>query len=415
MWVNFKSKIVNFLRMILQSKLLGVVLVLLSLFIAYKVHPFDGSDFRWYWTLGRCVLDGVDPYVASIRNNYTLFHPVPFDIEQMGYPPTTGVILLPFSFFDFSIGAWLFKIISFLVLVSGIFRLVSRKFSHFSWVIFGLLLLWSPVRWNSSNLQVTMLVAGIYVWFIHFVRERRMLPAATLMLLALMLKISDALPFIITFAVSFNLRRTFAVICVFSTIFAASFLRVGGLSAFMNWIKDLSDFSHSGNPANAVSPHTLDAGIRIDIAYFLNGVYDGFPSATVLAIGIVLVTICFAYIRKLITSSVSVDSLVLTTAIGLMPTYHHVYAWIYFLPVFVLAFTSLSIRQLFERQKPLLLLLLYGFTTATNETVKLLDTHINFTSVVIYKMYPSFLAILLAVSSFLVLYKESIKLSTKNK
>jgi hypothetical protein len=414
MWVNFKSKIINFLRMILQSKLLCFVLVLFSFFIAYKVHPFDGSDFRWYWTLGRCVMDGVDPYVASIRNQYTLLHPVAFDIEQMGYPPTTGVVLLPFSLLDFSLGAWLFKVISFLVLVSGIFRLVSRNSVHFSWVLLGLLLLWSPVRWNSSNLQITMLVAGIYVWFIYLVRERRMLPAATLMLLALMLKMSDTLPFIITFAVSFNLRRTFAVICVFSTIFAASFLRVGGLSAFMSWIKDLSDFSHSGNPANAVSPHTLDAGIRIDIAYFLNGVYDGFPNATVLAIGIVLVTICFAYIRIYINSSVSVESLTLTTALGLMPTYHHVYAWIYFMPVFVLAFTSLSIRQLFERQKPLLLLLLYGFTTATNETVKLLETHVNFTSVVIYKTYPSFLAILLASTSFLVLSKASAKLSPKN-
>lgn len=414
MWVTYKSKIVNFLRMILQTKVLGFVLVLLSFFIAYKVHPFDGSDFRWYWTLGRCVLDGVDPYVASIRNNYTRFHPVPFDIEQMGYPPTTGVVLLPFSFLDFSIGAWLFKFFSFFVLLTGIFRLFLRNSPHFSWVLFGLLLLWSPVRWNSSNLQVTMLVAGIYVWFIHFVREKRMLPAATLMLLALMLKVSDALPFIVTFAVSFKLRRTIAVICVFSTIFAASFLRVGGLSAFMNWLQDLSDFSHSSNPANAVSPHTLNAGIRIDIAYFLNGVYDGFPNATVLAIGLVLATIAVAYVLKLVTASVSVDSLVFTTVIGLMPTYHHVYAWIYFLPVFVLAFTSLSIRQLFDKQKPLLLLLLYGFTTATNETVKLLETHVNFTSVVIYKTYPSFLAILLASTSFLVLYKDSFKSSKKN-
>ncbi len=89
------------LTLLLSSPIFSISLILLSMLIAIKVHPMDGSDFRWYWTIAQCIKDGVDPYIPTVRNYYTQFHPKTFDIAHMGYPPTTGVILLPFGLLNF--------------------------------------------------------------------------------------------------------------------------------------------------------------------------------------------------------------------------------------------------------------------------------------------------------------------------
>lgn len=387
------------LTLLLSSQIFSISLILMSLLIAIRVHPMDGSDFRWYWTLAQCVKDGVDPYIPTVRNYYTQFHPKTFDIAHMGYPPTTGVLLLPFGLLKFSIAAWIYKALSFAILVSGLIKVVSDKKSKYSLGIIGLIFLWSPVRWNSTNLQVTLLIAGLYCWFIYFVKEKKAIPAGILALLAMMLKVSDSLPFIILLFIAFPFRTLVATVASFFGILVLSFARVGGWSAFQNWLQDLREFSRADDPTNAISPYTRYSGVRIDIGYFLNGLHDQFKYASVIAIATVVLLLAYAVYKGIFKQEITTDLLIFTTTVGLIPTYHHLYAWVYFAPIIALAFTSKQARKITFNRVPLIMLVIYGYTTTMDQHVKILEMYTNQFCVVAFKTYPSLLALIMVFTS----------------
>ena len=398
--------IARFLTLVLSSQTFSILLILLSLLISIKVHPQDGSDFRWYWTIAQCVKDGVDPYIPTVRNYYTQFHPKTFDIAHMGYPPTTGLVLLPFGLLKFSIAAWIYKFLSLALLLTGLIKVISNAKSRYALGIVGLIMIWAPVRWNSTNLQVTMLIAGMYCWFIYFVRERKVLPAVILSLLAMMLKVSDSLPFVLLLFIAFSMRVVVAAVMSYAALLVASFARVGGWQAFLNWIKDLREFSHSDDPTNAISPYTKYSGVRIDIGYFLNGLHDQFPYASAIAIATVVILCAFALVKGIHKQPISTDLLIFTTALGLVPTYHHLYAWLYFAPILAMALVSEKLWKLSFDRIPLVLLCIYGFTTTMDQHVKLLETYTNTHCVIAFKTYPSMLALGLLFTALYVIVKK---------
>ena len=393
------QSVTRVITLLLSSQIFSISLILLSMLIAIKVHPMDGSDFRWYWTIAQCVKDGVDPYIPTVRNYYTQFHPKTFDIAHMGYPPTTGVILLPFGLLKFSIAAWIYKALSFAILLSGLTKVVASNKSKYSLGIIGLIFIWSPMRWNSTNLQVTLLIAGLYCWFIHFVKEKKAIPAATLALGAMLLKVSDSLPFIVLLFIAFPFRIVLTTVVSFFGLLVLSFARVGGWPAFLNWIQDLKEFSKADDPTNAISPYTRYSGVRIDIGYFLNGLHDQFRYASVIAILTVVLLFAYAFYKGIFKKEISTDLLIFTTTLGLIPTYHHLYAWIYFAPILALAFTSGNLHKITFNRIPLILLVVYGYTTTMDQHVKFLETYTNEFCVVAFKTYPSFLALIMVFTA----------------
>lgn len=392
-------------------------LSLLFLFIILKVHPYDGSDFRWYWSLGRAVIEGVNPFVMSELNTLTQLHPVPFDFHCMPYPASTGLMMVPFALIKFSTSAYLFKIISTITLVIGTISVVksleSKSVSLWKYFpIILLLLLWSPVRWAASNLQLITLITGLYGIFVSLTTDKHMAWRVVIFVGVLGLKFTAVLPFLIMFILlkqwkSLTLSVTFGTALVFF-----SFLFTGFPNSLFDYIQNLKEFSKFEGPADAISPYVLDAGIRLDLSYFLNGFFVDLPYVT--ALSVVIASLMTLVIIRYGSGDFSSDrgkmTLVATTGVGLLWTYQHVYAWVYFVPIFAtLLCESTWIRVPFTPRILVTLILLYGFTTATNVTTYFLRNNIGEFAVIIFRTYPSFLLVALTVTSLIYMWRHDVK------
>jgi hypothetical protein len=386
------------------------LLYLLSLaFVAIilKVHPYDGSDFRWYWSLGRAMIDGSNPFLMSELNKITVLHPVPFDFVIMPYPASTGLVLLPFALITFSTSAYLFKAISTCVLLIGSIRCAQKlqPAAITTTTIFPitvLLFLWSPVRWAASNLQLITLIAGLYGIFISIPPRKVDKWRITIAIVVVCLKFTAVIPFVIIFLLQKRWISSVVTIVVGSSLVLGSFIRTGMPNSLLDYIDNLREFSRFENPVDAVSPYVRDAGIRLDLSYFINGFCINLPYVSYLSI--VLTVLMVILVLRFGSGDFKSDhgklSLVTITGIGLLWTYQHVYAWVIFVPVFAMLICETTWLRLTSTMRFIVLLILvYGFTTATNVTTSFLRKHIGEFAVIVFRTYPSCLLVALTVTA----------------
>jgi hypothetical protein len=393
------------------------IFTLLFIFIILKVHPYDGSDFRWYWSLGRAVIEDVNPFVMSELNTLTKLHPVPFDFHVMPYPASTGLMMVPFALLKFSTSAYLFKIISTITLVIGTISVLksleSKSVSLWKYFpIILVLLLWSPVRWAASNLQLITLITGLYGIFISLTSDRQMAWRVVIFVGVLGLKFTAVLPFLIMFILLKQWKALTLSVTLGTALVFFSFVFTGFPNSLFDYIQNLKEFSKFEGPADAISPYVHDAGIRLDLSYFLNGFFVYLPYVT--ALSVVIASLMTLVIIRYGSGDFSSDrgkmTLVATTGVGLLWTYQHVYAWVYFVPIFAtLLCESTWIRVPFTPRIFVTLILLYGYTTATNVTTYFLRKNIGEFAVIIFRTYPSFLLVALTVTSLIYMWRHDVK------
>ena len=396
------------------------LLYLLSLaFVAIilKVHPYDGSDFRWYWSLGRAMIDGSNPFVMSELNKITVLHPVPFDFVIMPYPASTGLLMMPFALINFSTSAYLFKAISTSVLLIGSIRCAQKLqpagiTATTIFPITVLLFLWSPVRWAASNLQLITLIAGLYGVFISIPSGKADKWRITIAILVVCLKFTAVIPFLIIFMLQKRRFSSVVTIVVGGSLVLGSFIRTGLPNSLLDYIDNLREFSRFENPVDAVSPYVRDAGIRLDLSYFINGFFVNLPYVSYLSI--VLTALMVIFVLRYGSGDFKSDSgkmtLVATTGIGLLWTYQHVYAWVIFVPIFTMLICDSTWTRLTTFMRYIVLfIIIYGFTTATNVTTALLRKYIGEVGVIMFRTYPSCLLVTLTVVSILYIYRNDFK------
>ena len=384
------------------------ILLIGAIAVLFYVHPKDGADYRWYWTLARCIIDGQNPYNQSIRDYYVTLHPISFKLPIMPYPPSTGILLAPFGFLPFTVGSYIYKIFSLSVLVTGVYFLVCSVTKQLTLKLFvpiiSILLFWAPARWASSNLQLVTMMAGCYCWLVVALLRKKHLAAVGLTAVCLCLKFTDALPMLLLLALVKNYRGMLVAISVTIVTNVIGFIRFGGLSTIGDYLTELKSFSNHSDPVDAISPHIPKAGLRVDWTYFLNGLYDGFPYAQILSL-VALVGL-IAVILKVCTLDDLAPTLMLVTTVGLSWTYHHVYAYLYLVPVLAITFVAKSKSKSYLFNGALILVVLYGFLTATNIMVRVADSVFGHWGGVIVKMYPSVLFLLCTVSAIVAIVQD---------
>jgi hypothetical protein len=389
------------------------ILLISAIAILFYVHPKDGADYRWYWTLARCIIDGKNPYNQSIRDYYVTLHPISFKLPIMPYPPSTGILLAPLGYLPFTVGTYIYKIVSLAILISGIYRLTSSVTKQLTLKLFvpivSILLFWAPARWASSNLQLVTLMAGCYCWLVVALLRKNHLAAVALTAVCLCLKFTDALPMLLLLALVRNYRGILVAISITIATNVIGFIRFGGLSTIGDYLNELRSFSSHSDPVDAISPHIPKAGLRVDWTYFLNGLYDGFPYAQV--ISLVALAGFIAVILRVCSLDDLAPTLMLATTVGLSWTYHHVYAYLYLVPVLAIAFVTKSKPTARLFNGALLLIGLYGFLTATNIMVRLADSAFGHWGGVVVKMYPSVLFLFCTVSAIVAIVHERYKKS----
>jgi hypothetical protein len=380
---------------------------LLFAYISYKVHPYDGSDFRWYWSLGRAIVEGINPFVMRDLNSLTRYHPVPFDFAIMPYPASTGVLLMPFALIKFSISAVLFKVLGTTVLVYGCVLIVKKTATNISTVstcipIVLLLLLWGPVRWAASNLQLITLISGLFAIFVSIRPDKTDTWRILIFILVLGLKFTSVIPFLLVFALQRKWRSAIIGLIAGTVVVLGSFIRTGLPASLFDYLANLRTFSRFDGPADAVTPHVRDAGIRLDLSYFINGFFVDVPNVSYIAL--LLAVLIMAAIIKFGTGDFTCErgklSLIACTGVGLLPTYQHVYAWVLFVPIFAMLMTGVNWTLLPRNIRYLAsLILIYGFTTATNVSTAFLRKHIGEFAVVMFRTYPSGLLVIITLTA----------------
>jgi hypothetical protein len=369
--------------------------------ILFYVHPGDGSDYRWYWTLARCVVDGQNPYNQTVRDYYVTLHPISFKLPVMPYPPSTGILLAPFALLPFTLGTYVYKVFSLVVLITGLYRLSTTVGKHVPLKAFlpivTLLLFWAPTRWGSSNLQIVTLMTGCYCWLISALLRKNHLVAIALTTICLCLKFTDALPMLLLLALVRNYRGILAAIVFTGGLNAIGFMRFGGVLTIGDYLSELKSFSSHSSPVDAVSPHIPKSGLRVDWTYFLNGLYDGFPYAQ--AISILLLAFMTIWLLKFCDFDNLVPTLLLVTIVGLSGTYHHVYGYLYVVPVLAVVLVSKPEIKSVPLNFAVFLVFMYGFLTATNLMVRIADSMFGHWGGVAVKMYPSVLFLFCLVSA----------------
>jgi hypothetical protein len=392
------------------TKLPRTIQLLMSLAfaaISVKVHPYDGSDFRWYWSLGRAIIEGVNPFVMRELNSLTHYHPVPFDFALMPYPASTGVLLVPFALIKFSISAYLFKALGTSVLVYGTVCIVKKTSlnilaasMYIPIVLF--LLLWAPVRWASSNLQLITLISGLFAIFVSIKPDKAENWRIFIFVLVLGLKFTSIIPFLLVFAMQRKWHSAIVGLIAGTVLVFGSFIRTGLPGSLFDYLANLRTFSRFDGPADAVTPYVRDAGIRLDLSYFVNGFFVNVPNVSFIAIAFAL--LIMAAIVRFGTGDFTCErgklSLIACTGVGLLPTYQHVYAWVMFVPIFAMLMTGVNWTLLPNNIRYLVsLILLYGFTTATNVSTAFLRKHVGEFAVVMFRTYPSGLLVIMTLTA----------------
>ena len=388
--------------------LVSLSLLVCAMTILFYVHPKDGADYRWYWTLARCVVDGQNPYNQMVRDYYVTLHPISFKLPVMPYPPSTGILLTPFALLPFTLGTYVYKVLSLSVLITGLYRLSTTVAKNVPIKVFvpvvALLLFWAPARWASSNLQLVTLMAGCYCWMIDALLRKNHILAIALTAVCLCLKFTDALPMLLLLALVKNYRGILAAITITIGLNVLGFIRFGGLTTMRDYVNELRSFSSHSDPVDAVSPHIPKAGLRVDWTYFLNGLYDGFPYAQVVSmlvlIGLTIWILNFSTLENL------VPTLLLVTTVGLSWTYHHVYAYLYLVPVLAVMLVSKSVSKSVFLNCALILVILYGFLTATNIMVRIADSMFGHWGGVGVKMYPSVLFLFCLITAIVAILHD---------
>jgi hypothetical protein len=383
--------------------LMGLAFVAISI----KVHPYDGSDFRWYWSLGRAIVEGINPFVMRELNSLTHYHPVPIDFACMPYPASTGVLLLPFALVKFSISAYLFKVLGTGVLVYGTVCVVKKTTANkltastcIPIVLF--LLLWGPVRWASSNLQLITLISGLFAIFVSVKPDKTDTWRILIFVVVLGLKFTNVIPFLLVFALQRKWHSAIIGLIAGTVVVLGSFMRTGLPGSLLDYLANLRTFSRFDGPADAVTPHVRDAGIRLDFSYFINGFFVDVPNVSFIAIG--LAVLIMAAILRFGTGDFTCErgklSLIACTGVGLLPTYQHVYSWVIFVPIFAMLMTAVNWTRLPSNIRYLVsLILLYGFTTATNVSTAFLRKYVGEFAVVMFRTYPSALLVVITLTA----------------
>jgi hypothetical protein len=358
-------------------------------------------------------------------NTLTALHPVPFDFKLMPYPASTGILLLPFAVIPFSMSAYLFKLVSTGVLVFGTVRAVqntqpaSSKGLQYASIV-TLLLLWSPVRWAASNLQLITLIAGLYGLFVSLKPHQNGMWRIVIFVFVLGLKFTAVVPFLIIFALLKQWKALTVSVIIGAGLLLASFLSTGFPKSLLDYVNNLKEFSKFQHPEDAVTPYVHDAGIRLDLSYFINGFFVNLPHVSLLSIliTVLLITTILRYGSGDFQCLHGKITLVATTGVGLLWTYQHVYAWVIFVPIFALLLCEATWAKLSQSLRLIVcLILIYGFTTATNLTTALLRSHVGEYAVIIFRTYPSLLLFSLTLAALLHLqnYNRNKNSSTRAK
>jgi Glycosyltransferase family 87 len=265
---------------------LGVALLVIGITINWRISSGRGEDFYHPYVMAVSLVRGFDVYNApdlhAVYGEIASHWPAPWGFF---YTPSTGLALLPLAALPVQMAKAAFFVLSSAVMLFGahqFLQLVAPRW-HIGYrvLVLGALMAASATRWAFMYLQAAPLILGLLCMFIVALQRRRMAVAFLTAAIAVCLKITLGLPFLILAVVQ---RRYVLAAAIGGTWVVANglgFLQIGGIEAVRGYQANMAVFE-AVNEVNYPDFRVVTSMQRLDWPYLFNAFSPDLPRSAFL-------------------------------------------------------------------------------------------------------------------------------------
>jgi hypothetical protein len=335
----------------------GILLLLAGLAIHLHARTKGINDVNWTYTLSRLLIDGVDGYAPrTLQAEFDRYGTYP-GLNYMPYPPSTGVVFLPFSFGSVHLASLCWFMVLAAVSLGSVWAAIKtfapRLHPAVTALVMGVVFCAACTRWGFASLQTAPVANGLVALFVWALIARKDGLALLFGALGLCVKVTNGLPFVVIALI----RRQYALACgivaICLLVNAAGFARLGGAAALKDYKGHVALTEAKSNITNYPDPHETGALVRLDWQYLLNGLYPNVQlhkktSILLTILGLALVGWLAARRRWQLTDRAALGAFLgPVVCISLLAVYHHHYeASVLVAPVIAYAFGPDELRRL---------------------------------------------------------------------
>jgi len=334
----------------------GLALMALGLLINWKVGRGRGEDFAYLYIVGKAVAGGKNAYDAAVQQPgfaaYLGYQP-PAGIY---YPPSTGIVILPFTLLPYAVGqaAWFCLLTG--VLMAGIWELLatfapeSRPATRV--LLLGLVLCSSSLRWGFQLLQSAPLALGLLGLFLAALARNRQGEAFLYVSALAWLKMTLAVPLILLALAQRRFALVASVLVLWAAVNCLGFARMGGVEAVQAYQQNVARMDRPGSQDYA-DPHLPNALTRLEWSYLLNAVSPEVSRSRKLSLLLFVASALWlgweawrsrAFVREAATTGAFLAPILCLCLLGM---YHHHYdACLLLAPLLVYACRPQDLRRL---------------------------------------------------------------------
>jgi hypothetical protein len=292
-----------------------------------------GIDFGYLYVTAVGIATGAPIYdpawqATAMRDLVSLPPP-----KALGYPPSTGLVLLPFTLIPYTAAQTLwFGVLAASVLLGTVLllRRLRPSLPVAACLLIGVaVLLTACMRWSMTPLQGAPLLVGLLALMVLELHANRTWTVLLIAVFALAFKFTLAIPFLGLLLLFRRFELIAGTLAIAGLLNLVGFLRVGGVSAVQGYLTGMAGWEQLGT-IDTPDPWDTQAIPRLDWTVLVDGVTHNVQLSHVLGTAIaVLVALWllkeFRWVGRpesLATTAAFLAPLVL---LSLESTYHHHY------------------------------------------------------------------------------------------
>jgi Glycosyltransferase family 87 len=318
---------------------LGVAALVGGIVMSLAAVARGGVDFPVLYVMGRALLTGTNVYLPAQAAAF----PAEFGVPPPGmfYPPVTCFAFMPLALLPFGVAKWLFALLIDAAIIWGIRAMVRtaapRAAPHVWMIAAGVVLASAAMRWGMMLLQPSPLILGLLCWFVSLLDLRRHRLAVAIAMLAMILKMTLALPFLGLLALGHRWKNIVLITTTWIALNVFGFWRMGP-GAFAQYQRNISGIEELGyiNSPDLWRPVALPRLDWVALFYALTESLTFARAATFVLAGVCglwILWIIFLDRRRTETRTLA-PFLGAMVCLGSLIVYHHQYdAILFFAPV----------------------------------------------------------------------------------
>lgn len=335
----------------------GILLLLAGLAMNLHARTKGINDVNWTFTLSRLLIDGQPGYdPATLQAAFDRHGTYP-GLNYMPYPPSTGVVFIPFSLGSVHLASLCWFLVLTVVSLGSVWAAVKafapRLHPAVLALLMGVTFCAACTRWGFASLQTAPVANGLVAFFVWALVTRRDGLALLFGALGLCVKVTNGLPFVALALIRRQYKLACGILAICLLVNAAGFARMGGAAALKDYRVHVAKTEAKDNITNYPDPHESGALVRLDWQYLLNGIWPDVPlhkktSILLTVLGLAVVGALALRRQWQLTDRAALGAFLgPVVCISLLAVYHHHYeASVLVAPIIAYAFGPEELRRL---------------------------------------------------------------------